>query len=343
MSVFERLTYRRVDHVIPIRRASATGLVEQVYAQAEREFALAPPLTVHSAAPDMLAAVWAALRETLIAGPGRLEKEAVASAVSLANDCPFCVDVHSVTVDGDATQRAIEARDADAIADPSTAAAVRFAFASGQAGEAAVLVGALPANLRVALAGTAVTFHFINRVVNVFMREQSPLPAAGWLRGPLRAFAARTVGRTLTAVTAQPGESLPLLKVISPSGFRWADESPSVGAALGALVRVGREGLHGRVQPATALRLAEALDGWRGEAPALGRRWLDDALNDVASDDLASARLALLAARAPYLVSEVDIAAVRARHGTDEAVVQLVAAGAAAAAGRVASWIGGGS
>jgi len=89
----------RYIHVVPRRQAS--GLVAEVYRQVERDFSmLAPPTALHSPAPKMLAASWMILRETLLAQgfADRATKEAVATEVSTANSCPYCTDVHGMTL-----------------------------------------------------------------------------------------------------------------------------------------------------------------------------------------------------------------------------------------------------
>src|SRR5256885_15024902 len=98
-----RASPSHVRLVAPVRPGEAGGLVADVYAQLERDFGmLAPPVHLHSPSPECLAACWLMLRETLLAAGlvDRAAREAVAAAVSLANSCPYCVDVHSATLGG---------------------------------------------------------------------------------------------------------------------------------------------------------------------------------------------------------------------------------------------------
>ncbi len=77
-------------------RGDATGLVATIYEQMADEFAIVPPLTIHSVVPDILAGVWCLSREAFVVGPGgRVRREMVAAAVSRSNACPYCVEVHS--------------------------------------------------------------------------------------------------------------------------------------------------------------------------------------------------------------------------------------------------------
>jgi AhpD family alkylhydroperoxidase len=71
-------------------------LVVAVYAQAAREFAIVPPIAIHSPVPEILAGMWSLTREAFIVGrPGRARREMVAAGVSQTNRCPYCVEVHS--------------------------------------------------------------------------------------------------------------------------------------------------------------------------------------------------------------------------------------------------------
>ncbi|MEV6623168.1 carboxymuconolactone decarboxylase family protein, partial [Amycolatopsis sp. NPDC051114] len=96
-----RRTLRDVKYVEAVRPRHARGLVRDVYRQVERDFGmLAPPVALHSPAPEVLAAAWLMLRESLVAGgtASRADKEVVAAAVSAANSCPYCVEVHGMAL-----------------------------------------------------------------------------------------------------------------------------------------------------------------------------------------------------------------------------------------------------
>ena len=79
-------------------RVTASSLSERVLKQIRQEFgAEVEPFTLHLPVPELLAGVWMACRETLLAGNGTREaKEVVATAVSALNQCPYCVDAHSM-------------------------------------------------------------------------------------------------------------------------------------------------------------------------------------------------------------------------------------------------------
>src|SRR3972149_4506257 len=87
-----------IKYITPVRPGAAHGLVDDVYKQIKGDFgAVVDPFAVHSISPRLLAAVWAACRESQLVGIVPREiKEAVAVTVSKINHCPFCVDAHVV-------------------------------------------------------------------------------------------------------------------------------------------------------------------------------------------------------------------------------------------------------
>jgi AhpD family alkylhydroperoxidase len=79
---------RRIAYVTAVSPGSARDLVAQVYAQMRADFGrVVEPVSVRSPSPVVLAGQ-----------VPRGVKEAVASAVSATNDCPWCVDVHTMLV-----------------------------------------------------------------------------------------------------------------------------------------------------------------------------------------------------------------------------------------------------
>src|SRR5690348_3600223 len=63
-----RRSPNHIRHVAPVRPRSADPLTARVYEQTERDFGvLAPPTALHAPAPNLLAASWLILRESLVA------------------------------------------------------------------------------------------------------------------------------------------------------------------------------------------------------------------------------------------------------------------------------------
>lgn len=298
-----------------------------------REFAAAPPLTVHVAQPEIFAAVWAVLRETVLV-PGavpREVKEAIATTVSAVNECPYCVDVHGMF------RRA--AHHAGAAAAGELAAAIDWAQACRSPGDRRLVAPAFPREQAPEWIGTAAAFTYINRIVSVLL-DDSPFPVAvRFLKAPLGRLAGRFLARAVNRPLV-PGVSLERLpEVAIPPALSWALARPAIAAAFARLGAATDRAAAPVVPPAARQRVVAVLGEWRGEEPPFGRQWLDDASTGLAPRDSAAARLAVLTALAPARVTAEDVAAFAADQPGDAALVALLAWSAYQTTHRAAGWL----
>lgn len=320
-----RRSLRDTRHVKVVPRRRATGLVADVYRQVERDFGmLAPPTALHSASPETLAASWTILRETLLAQgvADRASKEAVATGVSEANSCPYCADVHGMTL----------AAIPDA-ADPS----VLTEWARGSATGSTTLP--CPPEQAPELIGVAVAFHYYNRVVNVFLRD-SPFPAH--VPESAKPRARQVLGRVLRPSTTgpRPGDSLELLPPAPrPDDLWWAGPSPIIADAF-ARAYAATEAAGVRSVPASVRALVRGrLSVWDGRPPGLSRSWVDDPVATLSVADQPAGRLALTIALASYQVDEGMVEEFRRTAPDDCTLVELASWASMSAARRVSAWL----
>ncbi|GFH39398.1 carboxymuconolactone decarboxylase family protein [Streptomyces pacificus] len=306
-----RGSLRDIRHVKAASPGRARGLAAAVYAQAEREFGvIAPPLALHSASPGPLAASWLLLRESLLV-EGRVDravKEAVATEVSRANSCSYCVDVH---------QAAVETLPPPAPGAPGAGASAWLRAGPDERGPAPFTAEEAPEIL-----GVALTFHYLNRMVGVFL-DDSPVPerAPAGLRGPLL----RTVARTMRPVAGplEAGAALDLLPPAPlPRELAWAAPNPAVAQAL-ARSRAAVDRAARWVPVPVRELLSARLDSWDGTPPGISRVWLNAPLTAVPPAHHPAARLILLTALAPHQATGADIAAFRVHHPTDRELIDL--------------------
>ena len=341
-----RRSLARVRYVTPVPPGAAQGLVAEVYAQAERDFGvLAPPVVLHSPAPSSLAASWLLVRETLVGGDpaGRAAREVVAAAVSAANSCPYCVTIHTSAVHqllGGSVPAQIAAGRIEAIADPGVRQMAQWAQGSGQRPADAARGPAFPAGQFPELAGVAVAFHYLNRMVTVFL-DESPLPAA------VPAALSRRLMRMTAAVMLSPaggrpagGVALDLLPEAQlPAEFSWAAGEPRVGSALArADAAIEAASVPAVPEPVRELVLDE-LKRWDGQLRGPSRSWADAVVGGLPAPDRAAGRLALLTAFAPYQVIQSDTSEFRRGQPADGALIQLTSWASMAAARRIGSWL----
>jgi hypothetical protein len=342
-TVLGQLGLVQVRYVSPVRRGAARGLVGQVYGQVEQEFGiLAPSLALHSPAPQVLAACWLMLRETLlVAGKvDRAAKEAVATTVSLGNTCPWCTTVHSTMLSGLAEGLDVKDSPAESIADPRLREVTTWARdCRTEDGaflhEPACLVGEAPE-----LIGTAVLFHYYNRMVNVFLTEV-PLPpgAPKMALGPVMWILDRRM-RPAAVRAHQSGTSLGLLPAAAlPSDLSWAAGNPlTVDAFARGCAAIEAAGARSVPPSVRDLVMAE-LENWHGEPRGPSRAWAEDAVAALPAPDRPAGRLALLTALASFQVDRSVVRTFRASQPADSTLVELTAWASLAAARRVGTWI----
>ncbi|WP_169944091.1 carboxymuconolactone decarboxylase family protein [Microbispora sp. H11081] len=324
-------TLRQIRHVTPVRPGAAPDLVRRVYGQVERDFGmLAPPVILHSPAPQVLAACWLTLRESLLARGAvtREVKEAVAAGVSRGNSCPYCVDVHQATMDA-------LVRRGGAPGDGLTARVEEWARTAGRGGQAGSQAVPAPSGQAAELLAVAVTFHYLNRMVNVFLGE-SPLPPAVPARarkGSMRLFG--LVMAPAASKAGTPGDSLDLLPDAPlPPDLSWAGDVPHVALAFArAAAAVEEAGRRSVPEPVRDL-VTGTLAGWDGEPPGPSRAWVADAVSGLPDRHRPAGRLALLTALASYQVDDGVVNDFRREEPGDRALVELTAWAAMSAARR---------
>jgi AhpD family alkylhydroperoxidase len=314
-----RRTLRDVKYVEAVRPRRARGLVRDVYRQVERDFGmLAPPIALHSPAPDVLAAAWLMLRESLVADGtmSRADKEVVAAAVSAANACPYCVEVHGMALASlgePAAAAAIEAGDSRAIPDRDTRALATWARGGGR------LPADVPPGAAAEFTAVAVAFHYLNRVVSVFLGP-SPLPDA--VPPSARARAKAVLGRLLKPGAAPPvGEALALLPATPTDGPGWAPPGSTLADAFAraaaAIEAAGERSVPSRVRDL----VRREVKAWDGKPPGLSRAWAEPVLAELPAAERAAGRLALVTAKAAYQVGPADVGP---KWTDDRGLVELV-------------------
>ncbi|MBT2528672.1 carboxymuconolactone decarboxylase family protein [Streptomyces sp. ISL-99] len=302
----------------PVPPKAATGVTAEVYAQLATDFGIkdATTFVVLSPSPPLLTGAWALLRESLLAGrASRTAKQVVAAGVSLANRCPFCVDAHTVLLHATGDHRLAEvvAR-GEVPADPGHAALLAWAKATrtGDAGEPPVPAAHAPEFI-----GTALAFHFINRIVSSLLTENM-LPGNAQRYRLVRSLAGRSLSRTVRR-RLTPGAGLGLLETSGPEPA-WAAGSPA-GTAYAGLREAARLG-GGLLSDEDQAYVRDAVAASGGAHPRLTGDWLPG------REERPGARLALLAAVAPYRITDEDVAAWRGPQHTDHCLVHLIAYGA---------------
>jgi AhpD family alkylhydroperoxidase len=340
-TIIDRMA-QTIKYVKPVLNRSATGLTAEAYQQMQADFLPVPLLTLHAPVPEVMAGVWSILRETLLAGDvDRACKEAVAATVSKTNACPFCVDAHTALLHATGDHNvasAIPRGDYDSIRDPQLHALVQWALANRVADASGALPPPFSDGDAPEIIGTAVAFHYINRMVNVFLGETLlPLPSA--LKGLTGRLVGAVAGKQMVR-PVEPGRSSKLVpRAKLPDDLSWAAANPAVAGAFAGLAVVVEEA-GARVLPAAVRALVgERVRVWNGEDMGLSRRWVEDAIGEIEEPHRAAARLALLTALASYQVDASVVEAFRSQYPDDDQLIAATAWASLSAARRAGVWI----
>jgi AhpD family alkylhydroperoxidase len=336
-TILDRIS-KTIRHVKPVQFGAALGLTAQVYQQMQADFMPAPLITLHSSRPGVMAGVWSILRETLLAGlVDRGAKEVVAAAVSKANECPYCVDAHTIMLQAGShapTANAILRGDYTSIENPQFQALAQWASRLTPSDDAPPF----SAEDAPEFLGVALTFHYINRMVNIFLGD-TVLPIPTPIKGITRRVYAATEGKRI--VRPRPaGDSLKLLpKAPLPDDFAWASGNPAVADAFAGFINMVEQAGRAVLPEAVRALVTEYLQVWQGEPMGIGRRWLEEAVNTIEAKHRPAARLALLTALASYQVDDNTVNEFRAQYPEDMQLIGATAWASMVAMRRIGTWM----
>lgn len=344
--LFTRFAPRIIRHIKAVPPRQAHGLVADVYGQMKKDFQLVPPVTLHAPIPELLAAVWGMLRESIVAGPvDRTLREVVCEGVSAINECSFCVDAHSMLLAGAAartTADAIRAKRLDLIDDTKTRGVAEWAFANRQPGAEILRQPPFTPDEAPEIIASAACFHYIDRLVQVFLPDGPvALPSKlRWLRGVTIGVAGSVAGKRIMQLYVTPGGAVGAVPQAKPSAeFDWTAPRPALAAAFGnaeaVIEELGQKALTYPVRQLVQDRIAT----WTGEEPGISRSWVEDAVKDLDEHERAAGRLALLVAIAPYQIDENIIERFRDIQPADADLLAAVSWASFTATRRIAGWL----
>jgi AhpD family alkylhydroperoxidase len=340
--IFRNLTPLSIRWLPAPEIGRATGLAAQVYRQLDDEFMTVPPITLHHLNPQLMAGVWSAFRESLVAGPDRAMKELIAVAVSQSNRCPYCVQAHSSMLLGADDRAALEAVTSGGRLNDDLAKLAAWASATGRKALLSSASSPFTKQKNPAFMATAVLFHYINRMVNIFL-DETMMPVVG--KVPLigdqafRIFSSVTSGR-IVRIDVRPGVFLTESPAIQlPEAFGWAEDDPAVAGGLLRFADTVRQAADESVAPEVQTLVIRCVSEWEGEPPGIGKAWLEEATQALPERLRAQARLALLAAIASWAVDSGEIASCRRAGLDDRALLETAAWGAYMATERIAGWM----
>ena len=226
-----------IKHIKYIRKNKAQGKLKELYKHIELNFGkLAEPFVLHSLNEELTAGVWTMLYEIILV-EGKIKrslKEAIAISVSEINKCVYCVDAHSIIIFG--TEKALQnnistIKKGKTVPKTKKDKTILWAFKNLGFDSPIILNPPFSQEEAPEIIGTAVLFHYINRMVNLFARD-TPLPSTK-MRGALISFASNFIFAKAIRKKKTKGESLMFIdKDIREDNFEWAGQSPEIQKAF---------------------------------------------------------------------------------------------------------------
>jgi hypothetical protein len=191
--------------------------------------------------------------------------------------------------------------------------------------------------------GTAVAFHYINRMANIFLGDSLlPVPLPSTLKGLTYRLYAATEGKRVVR-RLLPGKSLKFLPQAQlPDDLDWAAFNPVIGHAFAGFAQIVEQAGSSILPEQVRTLVKKKVQAWNGETMGIGRRWVEDAVVELKQQDQAAARLTLLTALASYQVDSGIVEAFRRQYEGGRADTGLIAATAWAsltAARRAGEWL----
>jgi AhpD family alkylhydroperoxidase len=271
----------------------------------------------------------------------RALKETVAAGVSRLNRCPFCVDAHTLMLAAAGHHAAAGAIAAGRDVEDEAARRLLTWAAAHRSPGSPDLAPPYPSEHAAEMIGTALAFHYINRVAHAFLPATPyPFPVGNrWAKGLLRRLVSRFFAGSV-AKRYPPGDSLALLPDVElPSDLPWAAADPVIAGAYARFAASVDAAVQGALPERVQDLVLSRLETWDGADPGLGLGWLEEAVADLPAQDQPAGRLALLTAFASYRVDDGVIAAYRARYPEDRQVVGAVCWASYVTARRVGLWL----
>jgi len=293
-----------------------------------------------------MAAIWTGGRESMLVADkvDRTTKDAISAVLSQVNDCPYCEDMLISLVHAGGEHEAAEdifGQSNLKLSDETLRQRLEWVRAISTGSNTAIPETPFTPEQMPEIIGTLMGMSDINRFSHVVM-EDSPVTAPFGLRR-VKAWALRMFGKELEItrrVPLVPGRALCLLPPAQlPADMQWARANPRVADAVSRWTAAVEREAAKVVSPQARKAVTDSLRDWKGENMPLSREWIDEAVEGLNDDDAATARLAVVLAKAPYRITEKMVADVLGQHGDEARFIRILSWSSFTAARRFAQLV----
>ena len=344
--LFDVLSVQTMRYVTAVPRRHADGLTREVYDMIAEDFFRNGSLTSRSKVPELMAAIWTAGRESMLVPDqvDRTTKDALCAVLSQINDCPYCGDmlislVYAAGADEEANS-ILREQSLTGI-DETLHQRLEWVRAVVSSCDTPVPPTPFTAEQLPEVIATIMAMSDINRYSHVVM-DGSPVKAPFGLQHmkdwALRMFSMEL--RPTRGVAIEPGRALPLLPAAElPDDMRWAAGNLRVADAMARYTAAVECEAAEVITPGIRQVVAESLSNWHGEDMPLDSSWADADVERLSGTDRATARLAIVVAKASYRITPDMVTTVVDGRPDEARLVRILAWCSFTAARRVAQLI----
>lgn len=197
-----------IKYIGSIKNRAAEDKVKDIYKELKSDMGdVVEPISLHAINPDLLEGIWNILREVVVVNGKmtRIQKEAIGASVSEANRCNYCVDAHTIMLIGlkdGLTADAIVKRNPGIIDDTYLRNLVKWSLDTRNFKSVIIKFPPFPDNAAPEAIGTAVFFHYLNRMVSAFLGPTILPVNINFLKGSMKKMA----GKMFSGVLARDKE-----------------------------------------------------------------------------------------------------------------------------------------
>lgn len=329
---------------LPVQPKNEQALKKQIYKQINKDFGLVvDPFRLHALLPKLLAGVWAACRETELVGIApRNVKELVAACVSETNNCPYCVDAHTMLLNSVGEQslsKNISQGNIDNIIDKDLRDIADWALSSRSPHSEKLVNPLFPEDWRAELIGMAVFYHYLNRMVHVFLPEQLLPVKNKATKQILKQIAGWVFSFTVNRKKSE-GTALVFLEPTTlPIDMQWAAPRQNLAQGFSQMATIIEQLVDQHIPDIVHSTYSEFLEQWQGEDAPLDITWLAEHHENIDEKYHSMIDLALIITTSPYRVTEQQIERFIQDHTQPETLLVTAAWASFSAARKTGAWL----
>jgi hypothetical protein len=187
--------------------------------------------------------------------------------------------------------------------------------------------------------GTAVTTHYITRMIDVLLTNKALVPVNNtFLKNILKRGIALVFSSSIRK-NRNPGESLLFLpEAILPDDFQWAKSHPIISRAFACFAAAADAAGESVLSEEIRSTVQRFIDDWEGKEPGLGRSWVEQTVKKITGPSKIAAKLALLTAITPYQIDDDLVRDFRSAYKEDIQLLNVLSWSSFTAARKIGSF-----